>query len=91
MIFGDQDTHARRQTIDHHKDHQMQQQKEGKGEWKKELSSNSEAAVRIDVSCPSRIQETITEKKEMLIAMEINTGQSRQRRYPQGRYREFTA
>ena len=32
--------------IDHHKNDQIQKQKEGKGEWKGELASQSEAAVR---------------------------------------------
>lgn len=31
--------------IDHHKNDQLQKQKEGKGHWKQELASNSEAAV----------------------------------------------
>ncbi|KAI9859170.1 MAG: hypothetical protein M1830_006318, partial [Pleopsidium flavum] len=34
--------------IDHHKNDQLQKQKEGKGHWKGELSSNSEANVKAD-------------------------------------------
>ena len=51
-----QDTDLRRQIvdtdiddlhkeIDHHKNDQLQKQKEGKGHWKAELASQSEAAV----------------------------------------------
>lgn len=45
LHHGDQDTTDRRQAIDEHKNDQLKQQQEGKGQWKKELSSNSEAAV----------------------------------------------
>ncbi|MCJ1365232.1 hypothetical protein MMC16_004353 [Acarospora aff. strigata] len=34
--------------IDHHKEDQLQKQKEGKGHWKSELASNSEATVKAD-------------------------------------------
>ena len=33
--------------IEHHKNDQLEKQKNGKGEWKRELASNSEAAVCI--------------------------------------------
>ena len=33
--------------IDHHKDDQLRKQKEGKGHWKAELASQSEAAVGV--------------------------------------------
>jgi hypothetical protein len=36
----------RKGEIDHHKDDQLNKQKEGKGHWKEELASNSESAVR---------------------------------------------
>ena len=35
----------RKKAIDEHKDDQLNKQKEGKGHWKGELSSNSESAV----------------------------------------------
>lgn len=35
----------RKGEIDHHKDDQLNKQKEGKGHWKRELASNSEATV----------------------------------------------
>ena len=35
----------RKADIDHHKNDQLKKQEEGKGHWKKELSSNSESAV----------------------------------------------
>ncbi|KAL8865460.1 MAG: hypothetical protein Q9174_006872, partial [Haloplaca sp. 1 TL-2023] len=38
----------RKAKIDEHKHDQLDKQKEGKGHWKKELSSNSEAAVKAD-------------------------------------------
>ena len=41
----DQDADDRKAKIDHHKDDQLNKQKEGKGHWKKELGSNSESAV----------------------------------------------
>lgn len=43
---SDQDADDRKAKIDHHKDDQLNKQKEGKGHWKKELGSNSESAVR---------------------------------------------
>lgn len=43
----DQGGEGRKAVIDAHKDDQINKQKEGKGHWKRELSSNSEAAVRI--------------------------------------------
>ena len=41
----DQDAETRKAKIDEHKDDQLKKQKEGKGHWKGELGSNSEAAV----------------------------------------------
>ncbi|KAL2039841.1 hypothetical protein N7G274_007242 [Stereocaulon virgatum] len=38
----------RKAKIDYHKDDQLNKQKEGKGHWKSELSSNSESAVKAD-------------------------------------------
>lgn len=46
---GGLDDDERKAKIDHHKDDQLNKQKEGKGHWKSELSSNSESAV-----CSSR-------------------------------------
>jgi hypothetical protein len=43
---GGLDDDERKAKIDHHKDDQLNKQKEGKGHWKSELSSNSESAVR---------------------------------------------
>ncbi|MCJ1369099.1 hypothetical protein MMC20_000307 [Loxospora ochrophaea] len=34
--------------IEHHKNDQLEKQKNGKGEWKRELASNSEAALKAD-------------------------------------------
>ncbi|KAI4116895.1 MAG: hypothetical protein LQ345_002755 [Seirophora villosa] len=42
------DPDERKAKIDHHKDDQIRKQQEGKGHWKGELSSNSEAAVKAD-------------------------------------------
>ena len=39
------DSEERNAEIEHHKNDQLNKQKEGKGHWKRELSSNSEAAV----------------------------------------------
>lgn len=49
----DVDAEERKATIDHHKEDQLNKQKEGKGHWKRELGSNSEAAVCF---IPSRFQ-----------------------------------
>ena len=45
ITLGGQDTDDRKAKIDHHKDDQLAKQKDGKGHWKRELSSNSESAV----------------------------------------------
>lgn len=46
LCFYPTDDHDdRKAAIDHHKEDQLNKQKEGKGHWKQELSSNSEAAV----------------------------------------------
>ncbi|KAI4230828.1 MAG: hypothetical protein L6R40_007938 [Gallowayella cf. fulva] len=55
-IDGD---HDRKAKIDEHKDDQLNKQKEGKGHWKKELSSNSEAAVKADRDEISNVEEDI--------------------------------
>ncbi|MCJ1359320.1 MAG: hypothetical protein MMC33_009321 [Icmadophila ericetorum] len=44
---------------DHHKNDQLQKQKEGKGQWKPELASQSEAAVRADRADIDTTEETI--------------------------------
>ncbi|KAL8732953.1 MAG: hypothetical protein Q9181_003759 [Wetmoreana brouardii] len=43
---SEHDHDDRKAKIDHHKDDQLNKQKEGKGHWKPELSSNSEAAFK---------------------------------------------
>ncbi|MDI1486398.1 MAG: hypothetical protein OHK93_005626 [Ramalina farinacea] len=48
MGCGGQDDDARKEAIDEHKHDQLNKQKEGKGHWKGELSSNSESAVKAD-------------------------------------------
>ena len=47
---GGIDDDHRKKIIDEHKDDQLDKQKEGKNHWKKELSSNSEAAVRMKIT-----------------------------------------
>ncbi|KAL8805372.1 MAG: hypothetical protein Q9223_005252 [Gallowayella weberi] len=49
----------RKAKIDHHKDDQLSKQKEGKGHWKKELSSNSEAAIKADREELGNVEEDI--------------------------------
>ena len=39
------DDDVRKKAIDDHKHDQLAKQKDGKGHWKRELSSNSESAV----------------------------------------------
>ncbi|KAI4170093.1 MAG: hypothetical protein LQ343_005234 [Gyalolechia ehrenbergii] len=45
IFFRTDDSEDRKAAIDHHKHDQLNKQKDDKGHWKKELSSNSEAAV----------------------------------------------
>ena len=45
LKFADQDVDERKAKIEHHKEDQLGKQREGKGHWKRELGSNSEAAV----------------------------------------------
>ena len=45
FFFGGLDDDTRKKVIDEHKTDQLEKQKEGKGHWKGELSSNSESAV----------------------------------------------
>ncbi|KAL8726587.1 MAG: hypothetical protein Q9166_006622 [cf. Caloplaca sp. 2 TL-2023] len=49
----------RKAKIDHHKDDQLNKQKEGRGHWKQELSSNSEAAIKADREEISNVEEDI--------------------------------
>lgn len=41
------DSEQRASEIESHKQDQLKKQKEGKAEWKRELASDSEAAVRL--------------------------------------------
>ncbi|KAL9596768.1 MAG: hypothetical protein Q9219_005593 [cf. Caloplaca sp. 3 TL-2023] len=50
----------RKAKIDHHKHDQLHKQKEGKGHWKTELSSNSEAAIKADRDEISNVEEDIS-------------------------------
>ena len=45
--------------IDHHKNDQLNKQKEGKGHWKGELASQSEAAVSASVLLLFRFYRTV--------------------------------
>ncbi|KAI4283210.1 MAG: hypothetical protein L6R35_005237 [Caloplaca aegaea] len=58
---SEHDSDDRKAKIDHHKDDQLTKQKEGKGHWKSELSSNSEAAVKADRDEISHVEEDIAE------------------------------
>lgn len=49
----------RKADIDHHKNDQLKKQEEGKNDWKKELSSNSESAVSEVLSEISGLEECI--------------------------------
>ncbi|KAL8845883.1 MAG: hypothetical protein Q9221_008989 [Calogaya cf. arnoldii] len=55
---GDEDRKAK---IDHHKHDQLNKQKDGKGHWKKELSSNSEAAIKADRDEIHNVDEDIAQ------------------------------
>ena len=46
-LIDDLEDDERKAEIDKHKDESLDKQKSGKGEWKKELASSSEAAVRL--------------------------------------------
>ncbi|KAL8713030.1 MAG: hypothetical protein Q9220_002890 [cf. Caloplaca sp. 1 TL-2023] len=56
---SEHDHEDRKAKIDEHKDDQLQKQKDGKGHWKKELSSNSESAVKADREEVDDVEEDI--------------------------------
>ncbi|KAK0512428.1 hypothetical protein JMJ35_005556 [Cladonia borealis] len=45
---SDHNDDERKAKIEHHKEDQLNKQKEGKGHWKGELGSNSESAIKAD-------------------------------------------
>ncbi|KAL9133376.1 MAG: hypothetical protein Q9175_005448 [Cornicularia normoerica] len=65
----DQDADDRKAKIDHHKDDQLKKQKEGKGHWKGELSSNSESAVKAD-------REEITDAEHDIESLQKETSKA---------------
>lgn len=66
---GHQDTEDRKANIDHHKDDQLNKQKDGKGHWKKELGSNSESAIKAD-------REEITDAEHDIEGLQKETSQA---------------
>ena len=48
LISGKTDAETRKKDIDSHKDDSVNKAKDGKGHWKRDLASQSEAAVRFD-------------------------------------------
>ncbi|KAL8699781.1 MAG: hypothetical protein Q9201_005801 [Fulgogasparrea decipioides] len=58
LLIDDHDD--RKAKIDHHKDDQLNKQKEGKGHWKPELSSNSEAAIKADRDEINNVEDDIS-------------------------------
>ncbi|KAL9584272.1 MAG: hypothetical protein Q9212_002215 [Teloschistes hypoglaucus] len=63
---SEHDHEDRKAKIDHHKEDQLKKQKEGKGHWKPELSSNSESAIKAD-------REEITNADEDIAALQKET------------------
>jgi len=56
----DRDRDNLHEEIDHHKNDQLQKQKDGKGHWKGELASQSEAAIKADREEINASEETIS-------------------------------
>ncbi|KAL8627387.1 hypothetical protein Q9189_006908 [Teloschistes chrysophthalmus] len=63
---SEHDHEDRKAKIDHHKEDQLNKQKEGKGHWKPELSSNSESAIKAD-------REEITNAEDDIAALQKET------------------
>ncbi|MCJ1445856.1 MAG: hypothetical protein MMC23_006361 [Stictis urceolatum] len=58
------DSDARKAKIDTHKEESLKQSKDGSGKWKKELASNSEAAVKADRDEIDATEENIAKLQE---------------------------
>jgi len=54
-----EDAQGRSDEVEHHKQDQLQKQKEGKGHWKDELASNSESIIKADRGEVEASDETI--------------------------------
>lgn len=59
------DNEGRAEEAEHHKQDQLQKQKEGKGHWKDELASDSESIVRPTTS-PDSAWDMISDCRRML-------------------------
>ncbi|KAF6229171.1 hypothetical protein HO133_007287 [Letharia lupina] len=66
---GHHDAEDRKAKIDHHKDDQLNKQKDGKGHWKRELGSNSESAVKAD-------REEITDAEHDVESLQKETSEA---------------
>jgi len=59
MSESDRDRDNLHEEIEHHKNDGLQKQKDGKGHWKGELASNSEASIKADREEIDASQESI--------------------------------
>ncbi|KAK5134083.1 hypothetical protein LTR08_006973 [Meristemomyces frigidus] len=55
---------GRAEEVEHHKQDQLQKQKEGKGHWKDELASDSESAIKADRGDIEASDDTIKKMQE---------------------------
>ncbi|KAI9821828.1 MAG: hypothetical protein M1827_002410 [Pycnora praestabilis] len=61
---SDHDLPDRKEKIEHHKNDQLDKQKEGKGHWKGELASNSEGAIAADRGTHDHSEKGIKEMQD---------------------------
>ncbi|KAL9629136.1 MAG: hypothetical protein Q9164_007006 [Protoblastenia rupestris] len=76
--FGGLDDDVRKKAIDEHKNDQLDKQKEGKGHWKRELSSNSESAIKAD-------REEITNAEDDIAKLQKQTSGTMEEDHEQGK------
>ncbi|CAD6584539.1 MAG: hypothetical protein ASARMPRED_001790 [Alectoria sarmentosa] len=74
----DQDADDRKAKIDHHKDDQLDKQKEGKNHWKGELGSNSESAIKAD-------REEITDAEHDVEGLQKETSEAMEADHEHGK------
>ncbi|KAM0797059.1 hypothetical protein BDR22DRAFT_965664 [Usnea florida] len=75
---GHQDVEERKAKIEHHKEDQLGKQREGKGHWKRELGSNSEAAIKAD-------REEITDAEHDIESLQKETSEALEEDHEHGK------
>lgn len=74
----DQDVDERKKKIEHHKEDQLDKQREGKGHWKRELGSNSESAIKAD-------REEVTNAEHDIESLQKETSQALEEDHEHGK------